>query len=162
MLGLFKKNAKNTVSVLSPLTGNSVPLEKVPDEAFSAKFMGDGVAIEPSEGVLVAPFDGTIAHLIDTHHAVILEHASGAQLLLHIGINTVGLKGEGFSAKVDTGDTVKAGQTLIEFDIDRIKAAGLPTITPIVVANQEVVEKLENTFGQVTRGQGTVISLTMK
>ena len=154
MLGkLFNKKAKaNHIHISSPLTGTVVPLDHVPDEAFSGKFMGDGVAIEPTEGVLVSPFDGVVAHLIDTHHAVIVEHSSGLQLLLHIGVNTVGLKGQGFTAKVNTGDSIVAGQTLIEFDLETIRAAGYPVITPVVVANMELLSDLDYDFKPVIRG----------
>lgn len=96
--------------------------------------MGEGIAIEPSEGKVYAPFDGTVAHVIKkSKHAVILEHASGAQVLIHVGIDTVSLKGEGFVLHVETYEQVKAGQLLIEFDLDVIRAAGLSTVTPVIV-----------------------------
>ncbi|MCM3699016.1 PTS glucose transporter subunit IIA [Paenibacillus macerans] len=97
------------IAISSPLTGQAVPLAVVPDEAFSGGHMGPGLAIEPSEGKLVAPFDGKVAHVIKSHHAVILEHPSGLQFLFHIGINTVSLKGEGFASRTAAGDEVKAG-----------------------------------------------------
>jgi len=160
---LFNKKAKTpqSVSIVSPLTGIAVPLSEVPDEAFSGKFMGDGFAIEPADGVLVAPFDGTVAHVIDSRHALILEHASGLQLLLHIGINTVGLKGEGFIAKVKTGDAVKAGQELIEFDPELIRRAGYPLITPVVIANMELAAEVACSLGAVERGVGQVLTVAL-
>lgn len=164
MLGWSKKkNAARPITILAPITGRVVPLAQVPDEAFAGKYMGEGIAIEPTEGVLTAPFDGTVAHLIDTHHAVIVEHASGLQLLLHIGINTVGLKGTGFRAKVAIGDSFTAGQPLIEFDLEAVKAAGYPVVTPVVIANQETVESFEIPgSGDVAGGQSILISVTMK
>lgn len=144
------------IDVAAPLTGTVVELAQVPDEAFAQKFMGDGFAIVPTVGKLVAPFDGTVVHLIDTHHALIVEHASGLQLLLHIGINTVKLQGEGFKAMVATGDAITSGQPLIEFDINAITAAGYPVITPVVVANHEVVDKLDCSFKAVTAGEAVM------
>lgn len=158
---LFKKKQVNGVEISSPLTGEAVSLEKVPDEAFATKCMGDGLAIEPTEGKLVAPFSGTVAHVIKSKHAVILEHDSGLQLLMHIGINTVSLKGEGFTTHVDTGDKVKAGQLLIEFDLDLIKRNGLPTITPLVIANSDDFTA-EYTYKPVQAGDPALIKATKK
>ncbi|MFD2615461.1 PTS sugar transporter subunit IIA [Paenibacillus gansuensis] len=156
-----KSNTVNTVEVAAPLTGEAVELGRVPDEAFAQKLMGDGFAIEPSEGRLVAPFDGKVAHLIETHHAIVVEHASGLQLLLHIGVNTVKLKGEGFTAKVSNDETVTAGQTLIEFDPDFIRNAGYPVITPVIVANGEIVESLSASFKPVTAGEAGVMKVNL-
>lgn len=164
MFERFKKKSSKVVQVQSPLTGKAVPLSEVPDEAFAGGFMGQGVAIEPAEGRLVAPFDGTVAHVIKTRHAVMLEdNATGLQYLFHIGINTVGLKGEGFTSHVEAGDSVKAGQTLIEFDRDAIKAAGYPVVTPIIVTNgDELASSVEGHTGNVTAGSDYVLSVTLK
>lgn len=160
---LFNKKTKpQSISITSPLSGIAVPLGKVPDEAFSNKMMGDGFAIEPTEGLLAAPFDGTVVHIIDTRHALILEHASGLQLLLHIGINTVGMKGEGFIAKVKTGDPVKLGQVLIAFDPELIRKAGYPLITPVVIANMELAAEVECHLGAVKRGVEQVLTVALQ
>jgi sugar PTS system EIIA component len=162
---LFSKNkaSDNRLEIASPMTGTSVPLEQVPDEAFAGKYMGDGIAVEPSEGKLIAPFDGKVAHMIHSSHAIILEHESGLQLLAHIGINTVALGGEGFKAHVQTGDEVKAGQLLIEFDIAAIQAAGYPVITPIVIANgEETVTSLESRFGAIQAGEAGALQVVLK
>lgn len=162
MLGWFKQKSQvNEVEIVAPLSGKAVPLEQVPDEAFAQKFMGDGIAIEPSDGLLVAPFDGTIAHLIDTHHAVIVEHESGLQMLLHIGINTVSLKGQGFEVKIANGDKVKAGQPLIQCDLEAVKAAGYSVVTPVVIANQEAVESFQLGEHELTRGQSLLMKVKM-
>ncbi|KAA8783782.1 PTS system sucrose-specific IIC component [Paenibacillus sp. 4624] len=122
------------LEIASPIHGTIVELEQVPDPAFAEKHMGEGIAIEPSEGKVYAPFDGVVAHVMDkSKHAVILEHETGVQLLVHIGINTVGLKGKGFVTHVKSGDTVLAGQLLIEFDMEIIEEAGLPLITPVLI-----------------------------
>ncbi|WP_223068919.1 PTS sugar transporter subunit IIA [Paenibacillus caui] len=142
---LKKKETVDTLEVTAPLRGSVVSLEEVPDPAFSTGAMGPGIAIKPSEGKIVAPFDGKVAHLIEkSKHAIVLEHASGVQILIHVGVNTVSLKGEGFTAHVCTGDKVKAGQLLLEFDIPAIEKAGYPVITPVLVPDgQEMVESVE-------------------
>jgi PTS system glucose-specific IIA component len=160
---LFGKSKQKSIEITSPLSGKIVPLTEVPDEAFAGKHMGDGLAIEPSEGKIVAPFDGTVSHLIHTNHAIIIEHASGLQLLIHIGINTVAMNGEGFNAHVASGDSFQAGDTLIAFDQDKIKAAGYPTITPIVIANGDDVKQLEHlvTSGIAAAGKDTLLRAEM-
>lgn len=164
---MFKKmfggsSKSKTVEVTAPLGGKLVPLSEVPDEAFAQGYMGDGAAIEPTEGQVVAPFDGTVSHLIDTHHAIIVEHASGLQLLIHVGINTVELKGEGYKALVKNGDAIRAGQTLLEFDIAAIKAAGYPVITPVVVASEDNADKVTCRFGDIRSGQPGVMQVDLK
>ncbi|SFS57892.1 PTS glucose transporter subunit IIA [Paenibacillus sp. BC26] len=156
------KASKKTVDIAAPATGELVPLQSVPDDAFAQGLMGEGVAIEPSEGVVVAPFDGVISHVIDTHHAIIVEHSSGLQLLIHIGINTVALKGEGFKALVNTDDKVKSGQPLIEFDPEFIRNSGYSTVTPIIVVNDEGADKVDCSFHTVKAGDSAVIKVTLK
>jgi PTS system beta-glucosides-specific IIC component len=124
-----------STKILSPLSGKVIPLEQVKDEAFSTGVLGKGIAILPDKGVLVSPIDGTVDLLTDTKHSINLAGANGEEILIHIGMDTVGLNGKPFTPKVKEGDTVKAGQTLIEFDIQAIKDAGLDTVTPIVITN---------------------------
>ncbi|GAA0137131.1 sucrose-specific PTS transporter subunit IIBC [Paenibacillus sp. YSY-4.3] len=127
-------SSTDVLNMPSPISGKLMALEEVPDPAFAQKHMGEGFAVEPSEGKVFAPFDGEVAHIMNkSKHAVILAHESGMQLLIHIGINTVSLKGEGFTTHAQTGDTVKAGQLLIEFDVDAIQQAGLSTVTPVII-----------------------------
>ncbi|OXM14244.1 PTS sugar transporter subunit IIA [Paenibacillus herberti] len=164
---MFKKLFSNkkeaqVVEVAAAITGRLVPLAEVPDEAFAQGMMGPGAAIDPSEGVAVAPFDGVVAHLIDTHHAVIVEHESGLQLLIHIGINTVSMQGSGFKALVKTGDAVKAGQPLIEFDLEAIRAAGHSLISPVIVAEEEAAEKVDCQYGTVKAGATGNYTITLK
>lgn len=155
--------AVNTLEIMAPLTGQAVSLEQVPDPAFAEKQMGEGVAIEPSGNVVVAPFDAQVAHVIKSKHAVILEHASGLQVLIHVGINTVSLKGEGFNMHVEAGEHVKAGQKLLEFDRKVIEDAGYPLITPIIIPDgQDMVERVEVTTGDVTSNQSGVLKVHLK
>ncbi|WP_339286544.1 PTS system trehalose-specific EIIBC component [Paenibacillus sp. FSL R5-0486] len=155
--------AVNTLEIMAPLTGQAVSLEQVPDPAFAEKQMGEGVAIEPSGNVVVAPFDAQVAHVIKSKHAVILEHASGLQVLIHVGINTVSLKGEGFNMHVEAGEHVKAGQKLLEFDRKVIEDAGYPLITPIIIPDgQDMVERVEVTTGDVTSNHNGVLKVHLK
>ena len=112
-------------------------LGNVPDPTFAAGVLGLGAAVEPSEGVVIAPADGTVGTLFDTHHAIGLDLDSGAELLIHIGINTVELNGEGFTAHVSEGDRVKKGQKLISFDKKFIESKGYKTVTPVIVTNSD-------------------------
>ncbi|OMF17586.1 PTS beta-glucoside transporter subunit EIIBCA [Paenibacillus amylolyticus] len=155
--------AVNTLEIMAPLTGQAVSLEQVPDPAFAEKQMGEGVAIKPSGNMVVAPFDAQVAHVIKSKHAVILEHASGLQVLIHVGINTVSLKGEGFNMHVEAGEHVKAGQKLLEFDRKVIEDAGYPLITPIIIPDgQDMVERVEVTTGDVTSNQNGVLKVHLK
>ncbi|AZK47476.1 sucrose-specific PTS transporter subunit IIBC [Paenibacillus lentus] len=155
-----------SMQIPSPVAGKVLPLEEVPDPAFAQKHMGDGYAIEPTEGKVVAPFDGVVAHIMDkSKHAVILMHENGMQLLIHVGINTVSLKGNGFTAHVQSGDAVKAGQLLIEFDLDTIRAAGLTTITPVIVPSdaEQVTGLTVNGIGQsIAANQDEVLTVQFK
>ena len=123
--------------ILSPLAGKAVALENVPDPTFAEGILGLGAAVEPSEGKITAPADGTVGTLFDTHHAIGLNLDNGAELLIHIGINTVELNGEGFTAHVSEGDRVQKGQTLITFDKELIASNGYKTVTPVIVTNPD-------------------------
>lgn len=121
--------------IASPLNGKVVKLEDVPDAVFASGAMGKGLAIDPLDGVLVSPAKAEVTLLFPTKHAIGLRTENGAELLIHIGMDTVSLEGQGFEAFVQIGDLVEAGQKLLEFDIHQIKAADLPVITPIIVTN---------------------------
>ncbi|MDP4099037.1 PTS system trehalose-specific EIIBC component [Paenibacillus sp. P96] len=157
-------NKELFLEIKSPLTGKTVELSEVPDPAFSSGAMGQGIAVEPAEGKITAPFDGVVAHVIKSKHAVMLEHVSGVQILIHVGINTVSLKGSGYTVHVQEGDVVKAGQLLLEFDRERIRAAGHPLITPIILAGgQERIERVEQIAqGEVRSGQDIVLKVHLK
>lgn len=128
--------AKDTV-LSACLNGTVVPLAEVKDEAFASGALGDGIAIEPSDGELVAPADGEISSTFETHHAVGMTTVDGAELLMHIGIDTVKLGGKHFTYLVSEGDKVKKGQPLIRFDLEAIKAEGYPVTTPLIVCNTD-------------------------
>lgn len=128
--------AKDTV-LAACLTGTVVPLAEVKDEAFASGALGDGIAIEPTDGELVAPADGEISSTFETHHAVGMTTTDGAELLMHIGIDTVKLGGKHFTYLVNEGDKVKKGQPLIRFELEAIKAEGYPVTTPLIVCNTD-------------------------
>ena len=121
--------------IVSPLIGNVVPLDQVPDQVFASGAMGKGIAIDPTDGVVVAPVKATVNLVFPTGHAIGLTTENGAELLIHIGMDTVSLAGKGFETYVEAGDVVEAGQKLIEFDLATIREAKLPVITPVIVTN---------------------------
>ena len=135
------------------VTGTAVPLESVEDDVFSAKILGDGAAAEPSEGVLYAPCDGVVEAVLDTKHAVNITSDSGCEILLHIGIDTVKLKGKYFNALVSDGQRVKKGDALIEFDIESIKNAGYKVTTPMIICNSDEYSDIRAVSdGRITAG----------
>ena len=136
------------------LAGTVVAMADVKDEAFASGVLGDGVAIEPTEGKLYAPVDATVDNLFDTHHAIGLVTEGGAELLLHIGIDTVKLGGQHFTAHVENGQKVKKGDLLISFDIDAIKEAGYLVTTPLIVCNTDRYTAVKTLAeGEVKPGQ---------
>jgi sugar PTS system EIIA component len=131
---LFKKD-KNNEEIFAHVSGELVTLENVPDPVFSQKIMGEGIAIKPSNGQVVAPVDGEITLIADTKHAFGVRTKLGEEILVHIGLETVSLKGEGFHVLVKPGDKVVRGQTVVEADLNFIEKSGCNTIIPMVVTN---------------------------
>ncbi len=121
--------------VFSPMEGMAIPLKDVKDEAFSQEAMGKGMAIKPSKGEVVAPFDGTVETVFRTKHSIGLKSVEGVEVLIHIGLDTVKLKGQHFHVLVQAGDTIQHGQLLIEFDIEAIEKAGYDITTPVIITN---------------------------
>ena len=143
-----------STELVSPLDGELLPLSEVKDEVFSSGAMGEGVAIEPSQGVLHAPANGRVVMTFPTGHAIGMKTKDGAEILMHIGMDTVNLQGKGFETLVDKGDEVKAGDELVKFDIDEIHSAGYIVTTPIVVTNSKDYEKVSVVRqGEVKVGQ---------
>ncbi|MEN2666887.1 PTS sugar transporter subunit IIA [Listeria aquatica] len=130
---MFKKEKDE--SIYAHATGNFVPLEEVPDPVFSGKMMGEGIAIKPTDGTIVAPVDGEIIQLAETKHAFGIRTALGEEILVHIGLETVALKGEGFEVLTKMGEKVKKGEPLIKADLAYIEENATSTIVPMVVTN---------------------------
>lgn len=163
---MFKKlfSKKEIVEqLLAPINGQVIKIEDVPDPVFSGKMMGDGIAILPEEGLVVSPIDAEVIQVFHTKHALGLRTKNGIELLIHIGLETVNLKGEGFEVHVAEGQRVKAGDKLVTFDIDFLKSNAPSIVTPIVVTNGELVEKLEKTNNtQATINDTEIMSVYLK
>ena len=146
-MGLFDKLFKKAEAapkietekgaLYAPISGKFIPLEEIPDAVFSEGILGPGCGIEPEDGVCVAPADCTVTQVTDTKHAVGIMTEDGAEILIHVGMDTVEMKGDGFTCKVKEGDKVSCGQTLLTFDLNKIKAAGHPTTTAFVLTNPD-------------------------
>lgn len=135
----------------SPVAGKMIPLSKVQDEVFSSKAMGDGIAVVPSKGELYAPVDGEISMIFETSHALGMKTETGAEILFHVGLNTVQLGGEHFTPQVKVGDQVKAGDVLLTFDLEKIKAAGFDPVTLAIITNTDKYDVQINKQENVTR-----------
>ncbi|HFI0853609.1 TPA: PTS system trehalose-specific EIIBC component [Streptococcus suis] len=153
--------ADTPIQLISPLTGEAKDLSQATDPVFSSGVMGKGIVIDPSEGKLFAPVDGEVSVLFPTFHAIGITTSTGVELLMHIGMDTVGLEGKGFTAHVKQGDKVKAGDLLIDFDIAVINAAGLVAETPIIVTNQTDFDTqvIGNLPRIITQGE-TILTIT--
>lgn len=148
-----------TQEVASPLKGKVIPLNQVEDAAFSSEVMGKGVAIEPSEGKVVSPVNGVVTTLFKTKHAVGITSDNGVEILIHVGMDTVKLEGEHFTAYINQGDTVKAGDLLVEFDIAKIKAAGCEVTTPIIITNTGDYAEINPTAKKAIEQKETLLTI---
>lgn len=140
-IAALPENAEE-ITISSPMNGVVVPLENVPDEAFSAGILGTGAAIEPSDGKLYSPVNGTVSNIFDTKHAITILSDEGTEILLHIGIDTVKLGGKFFDAHVSNGKKIKKGEKLITFDLNSIVKEGFNPITPIIICGENIKAKL--------------------
>lgn len=146
-----KMESENTKGILSPTNGELLELSEVPDQVFSQKMMGDGFAMKSSDGIIVSPVNGSVEMIFDTKHAIGLKDENGREILIHLGIDTVNLKGEGFEVFVNTGDKVKAGDKLIKMDVDFIKSNATSEISPVIFTNLNGNETVSVTTGEVSR-----------
>jgi phosphocarrier protein FPr len=150
-----------SLKIVAPLSGQVWPLERVPDPVFAQKMVGDGLSIDPTDSVLLAGCDGEVVLLHAAGHAVTIRTPAGIELLTHIGLDTVNLKGEGFRPRVKVGDKVRAGDPLIEFDLDYIATHAKSALTEIVIANSERVSAWERASGIVSAGKDTILTITI-
>ncbi len=151
--------APQTTTLIAPLSGKVMDITEVEDAAFSSGALGKGVAIQPTEGVVVSPVDGTVATLFKTNHAIGLVTETGAEILIHVGMDTVQLDGKHFTAKIAQGDKVVAGQPLVEFDIAEIEKAGYSVLTPVVITNSENFADVVYETGKVVKMKDDLMQL---
>ncbi len=153
IMGLFDKLMKGSrIEICSPVNGEIVPMDSVPDPMFAQEMIGKGVAVMPSDGRFVAPCDGEIAALFDTGHAYCINSTDGAELMVHIGIDTVNLKGQFYKICAKQGETVKKGDLIVEVDIEGVKSAGYDVITPVIISNHAKFSNIEKKSGAVSAG----------
>lgn len=157
MFGFGKKNSAEN-GLVSAANGTVVTVDLLPDEVFAAKVLGDGYAVEPTIGTIVAPADGKIIDIQDTNHAYCIQTKDGLEILVHIGIDTVAMKGDGFKPLVKTGDKVRAGQPLCEADLDKIRGAGYSTFTVVLITNIDDVKGINVNCGEAKAGETVVLT----
>jgi PTS system beta-glucosides-specific IIC component len=155
---LFGKEKKEN-GLFAPMAGQAVPVTEVPDPTFAEGMLGDGIAIIPTEGKVYAPCDATVDMMFTTGHAVSLIGDNGAEILIHVGLETVGLEGKPFTVHVDNGQKVKKGDLMIEVDLEAVKAAGLNTITPVLVCNSGDFTTFNKSTGMAVTNADVVIDL---
>lgn len=153
MFSFLKKKDEGMV-ITAPIKGKTVELSQVSDPTFGECMLGKGVAIMPEEGKVYAPADGEISMMFATHHAVSMVTTEGVELLIHVGLETVALKGEHYEAHVQSGDQVKKGDLLLSMDLEKIKDAGYDIISPVVVCNTDDYKDVQGILsGQVNPGE---------
>lgn len=157
----MKKN-KNKVSVFSPLTGKIISLTDVPDEVFSQKMMGDGIAIEAEDNTSYAPVGGELIVLFPTYHAYGIKTIDGLELLVHIGLNTVELNGEGFTAYKKQGDMVKQGEKIVSFDMDICRKSGKSLISPVIITNMDIISGVSFTKSENIKSGEVLMEVELK
>ena len=165
LFDLFKKGKKDDDAkkefdgkVIAPISGNLLPLSEVPDEVFAQKMIGDGVAIEPTaSGVMVAPASGRIEKIFDTNHAFSIVTPAGIEIFVHFGMDTVQLEGKGFERIAEEGAVVKAGDPIVKYDYDFLKANAKSIITPVIISNYEDYSSLNPVESGVAKAGETVV-----
>ena len=164
-MGLFdklfgkKEEAVNPNHIFAPMAGQTVPVAEVPDPTFAQGLLGEGIAIIPADGKVYAPCNATVDTMFETGHACSLVAENGAEILIHVGLETVGLGGKCFKVHVKNGQKVKKGQLMFEADLEGIKAAGPNTITPVVVCNADVYTNISTTVGKSVAKDDMVIEV---
>ena len=159
LFGSKQKEAKE-IQIIAPLSGEIVNIEDVPDVFFSEKIVCYGLSILPECYTIVAPLNGTIGKIFETNHAFSIESEDGVELFVHFGIDTVELKGEGFTRIAEEGQTVKVGEPIIKFDLATLEAKAKSVLTPVVISNMDEIANLEKRSGSVVEGETVVLTLT--
>lgn len=159
-MGLFGKKVQ--VELKAPISGVVVPIEQVPDEVFSSKMIGDGVAIDPQEGIIYSPVEGEIIQAFPTKHAVGIATKEGLDILIHIGVDTVKMGGEGFEMFVKIGDQVRVGDKLVTFDLQKIREKAKSTITSVLITNIDQVKSMQSTAASRVQKGDAFLTITKK
>lgn len=160
-LNLFKNKNKKHIFA-SPVNGEILDLSEVPDDVFSQKIMGDGFAIKSYDGIILSPISGTVEMVFDTKHAIGLKTHEGKEILIHLGIDTVKLKGEGFNVFVESGQEINVGDKLIEMDVDFIKENAVSDLSPVIFTNLDSEEYISFVPGKVSHLEENRFSIEKK
>ena len=158
---MFKNLLAKKIELKAPLSGEIIEITKVSDPVFAGKIVGDGCAIIPTSDTLVAPADGEIVQISSTMHAIGIQLEYGIELLIHVGIDTVELKGKGFQSYIKVGDKVKQGQKLLSIDLDYLKQNAKSIETPILVTNMGMVKSIKAGTGNANAGKTTLMKIIL-
>lgn len=159
-MGFFDKLfGKKLEEIYAPVAGKAVAITEVPDPTFAEGLLGNGIAIEPTDGKVYAPCNATVDMMFETGHAVSLVSESGAEILIHVGLETVSLEGKPFTVHVHDGDKVTKGQLMLEVDLEAVKAVGLPTITPVLICNTDAYLTFKTHVGKDVTNDDVVLEL---
>lgn len=150
---------KKEITILSPLAGSVVPADQINDLTFKEQYLGTTIGIQPTGNRVVAPVSGTINSIFETGHALTIVSDSGVELIIHIGLDTVQLKGQFFKIHAKSGDTIKPGDLLVEFDKDEIINAGYDVITPVIICNSAIFSDIQTFTGKEVKEQDEIIKL---
>ena len=162
---LFGKGTEvnKNIEIYAPLTGEYVKIEDIPDPVFAQKMMGEGFGINPTEGEVVSPIEGKVDNVFPTKHAIGLKADNGLELLVHIGLDTVQLDGEGFEVLVSSGDTVQVGDPLVKFNLEYISNNAKSVISPVIITNTDQTSAINiNDVNAIVKGETKVVDVTMK
>ncbi|PTL01279.1 PTS glucose transporter subunit IIA [Staphylococcus haemolyticus] len=156
------KDVNREIEIYAPLTGEYINIEDIPDPVFAQKMMGEGFGINPTEGEVVSPIEGKVDNVFPTKHAIGLKADNGLEILVHIGLDTVQLDGQGFEILVSSGDTVQVGDPLLKFDLEYIRNNAKDVISPIIITNSDQTESIHvNDVKAVIKGETKVVDVTM-
>lgn len=159
-MGLLDKLKKKPLTLSAAVKGKVIPMADIPDEVFSQGILGLCLGVDPAEGTIHAPFDGKITQLPDTFHAVGIQGANGLEVLLHVGVDTVDMKGSGFAGLVKEGDTVTAGQPLLTVDLEKVKAAGHPAVVIHVLIDSDSYSRVDLTEASAVEAGSELMRVT--
>lgn len=157
------KEVNKNIEIYAPLTGEYVKIEDIPDPVFAQKMMGEGFGINPTEGEVVSPIEGKVDNVFPTKHAIGLKANNGLELLVHIGLDTVQLDGEGFEVLVNSGGTVQVGDPLVKFNLEYISNNAKSVISPVIITNTDQTSAINiNDVNAIVKGETKVVDVTMK